>query len=234
MLFFAVHLMIYFLLVNLLAGLLILIIRRIRFFRTSDVRTRIKRALLIVLPITAVSAVLLCFLAFFPVEKLFIRFDNAEQSIRYSADTLVSPSHLFDKPTVSVTETDKAAFGLYARGRDFHYVTVTRCGDQYGFCNADAQILRREFILPFSQRNKPCFFELTALKNKSSGETACYISIMSYRPGGLEDVIIYDNNQKEAEVVFEDEAFKVYALLSDGPENEFYYYIGKTRYPVIE
>lgn len=57
---------------------------------------------------------------------------------------------------------------------------------------------------------------------------------MSYQSGGLEDVIIYDNKQEEAEVVFEDEVVKVYALLSDGPENEFYYYIGKTRYPVIE
>ena len=151
-----------------------------------------------------VAAVILA-IVFIPYESSFIRFDSAEASVRYRTINYNAP--------IKTVETDKTAFCIGHRDNNFYYNTVTKYGDQYGFCDRNCQTL---FGLDNITIDDGVFYGAYSVHKMVDNETneKCYIiKFYGSDQEDAENISIYDEQNRPAETITFSDNRTVYAIV---------------------
>lgn len=150
---------------------------------------RSKKAVLI----RAAVGILILAIVFIPYESTFIRFNSAEESVRYSTVN-------YDAP-IKTIETDKTAFCVGHARNNFYYNTVTKYDAKYGFCDRRCQTVLGFINTHIDDGVFNGNYRVTKLINNDTNEKCYMISFLRIDQNNTEDISIFDENNAPIEKI---------------------------------
>lgn len=150
-------------------------------------------------------SLLIMVIVFIPYESPFIRFNSAEESIKYSTTKYGVP--------IRTVETDKTAFCVGHKSNNFFYYIVTKYNDKYGFCDRNCYTKLGIINTYLDEGSFKGNYRVTKLSDNETNEKCYIISLLSVDQNETEEINIFDKNNDPIEKMTFPDNRTVFALV---------------------
>lgn len=171
--------------------------------------------------IRVIVIILIVVIVFLPFEAPFIRFDSAEDSLRYSA--------IQNNDSIKTIETEKTVFCVSHKDNNWGYHTITKFDDKYGFCDRHSTSTQCFRSPIFDDQYDHGIIYATKIINNDTNEKCYMIVPLSIEPLETEDICIYDKHNTPIEkFTFSDNRSVFVLVVNQADEESSFTFNGKT------